>query len=477
PPPPPAKPSIVLVELKVEKLRGAARDLVEEALRARLAERSRTPLPDARSVSGAMDLAGIRKLQKPEHFRAVAKALSADIGVQAKLAKSGDAIDASLVGHAPAKDFATSVSRAFPAVEMSAGLASLVDDLLRAMDAQPAAPGPGPGAGSEPTGTAPLPLPTIAPTLALPIPGPSTAAEPAPAAATAPPSPDSVAEARRHFDQGVVLFDEGAYDAALAEFHASYELNPVPSVLFNVGLTQKALYRYGEAIATLEKFLADAGPKLSPERRAETEKLVADMRLLLAEVAVEGVPAGALLVVDGREAGVAPLAAPLQLAAGPHTIEASAEGFRSRALKIVVAAGVPQQLSLTLQVIPKSGLVTIGSKPIGAQVLIDGKAVGRTPFKADMLARGYQLELRAKGFRPYRGEITVTAGKKRNVNLTLEEEKPPAPWYTSGWVWGAGAVVAAGATIAVVLVVTAEPQEPIDGTLPPGQTSVGAVRW
>jgi hypothetical protein len=37
-------------------------------------------------------------------------------------------------------------------------------------------------------------------------------------------------------------------------------------VLYNIGLTQKALFRYGESIATLERYLKEAGG-LPPERQ------------------------------------------------------------------------------------------------------------------------------------------------------------------------------------------------------------------
>src|SRR6185503_20787563 len=94
-------------------------------------------------------------------------------------------------------------------------------------------------------------------------------AQPAPAPApkvVAPPAenPAVVEEAKRHFEQGVALFNDGNYSAALAEFEAAYKTRPAPAVLYNIGLTQKALFRYPEAIDSLTRYLA-ALPELAPE--------------------------------------------------------------------------------------------------------------------------------------------------------------------------------------------------------------------
>ena len=69
-----------------------------------------------------------------------------------------------------------------------------------------------------------------------------------------------MAEAKRHFDQAVALFNDGDFGAALTEFEASYKIHPAAGVLYNIGLSQKALYRYDEAL--------DVAAQV-PRRRAE----------------------------------------------------------------------------------------------------------------------------------------------------------------------------------------------------------------
>ena len=185
--------------------------------------------------------------------------------------------------------------------------------------------------------------------LMLPVLRRAAAAEPAPAA------PAASDEGKRHFEQAVALYNDGDYATALAEFSASYQAAPLPAVLYNIGVAQKALFRYAEAIDTLQRYLAEAQPRA--ERRAEVERLCAEMEALLAPVTLQVTPADAALVVDGRSAAGGARGRPLRLAAGAHVIEASAEGYRPLRREIMVSAGRPLTLTLALAELPRAGKV------------------------------------------------------------------------------------------------------------------------
>jgi hypothetical protein len=109
-----------------------------------------------------------------------------------------------------------------------------------------------------------------------------------------------------------------------------------------------------------------------------------------------------------------------------------------------------------------------------SEVKIDDKVVGMAPVDVELPIGGHQIEVTAKGYQPYRGELVVAGGQVRDVKVTLE--LPPAPqrgkWYKQWYVWVPVGVVAAGA-IAVGLGVglTQKPQ-PLVGTLDPGAQPV-----
>ena len=64
-------------------------------------------------------------------------------------------------------------------------------------------------------------------------------------------------EAKRHFTNGVHLFEDRNFAGALVEFEASFKQNPTAAALQNIAVCQKGLFRYADAIATLERMLRD----------------------------------------------------------------------------------------------------------------------------------------------------------------------------------------------------------------------------
>jgi hypothetical protein len=350
---------------------------------------------------------------------------------------------------------------------------------------------------APPPPVAPAPAPAPAPVAGVPrlAPAavPSEAAKPAPAvvggaaAATAPspntlvgptvpPTPARLAEARLHFQQGVALFREQNYDAALAEFHGAYGISGEPIVLYNLGLTYKALFRYGEAMEILERYLAESasrGHPVAKDRRAEVESIVTEMRSLLADVTIVLTPPDAILHIDGRPVALA-IDGVVKLPAGSHVIDASAPDYMAGRREITVVAGTPQSVPLALAAIPRTGTVTITASQIGARIKVDGKELGPAPVTMELGAGGHQVEVMAPGYAPGRSELAVAAGQSRTVNIVLE--LPPVarettPLYERWWFWAGVGVVAAG-TVGTILLWPEGKQGALAGTLGTADTTI-----
>jgi hypothetical protein len=243
-------------------------------------------------------------------------------------------------------------------------------------------------------------------------------------------------------------------------------------VLYNIGLTQKALFHYNEAIDSLQEYAAK-DKKIKPDQQKQVQQLISEMRALLAQVTINVIPDGATIKLDDRAIGQAPMK-PYGIAAGNHKIDISAEGYQPQNKEILISAGQPQTINFKLEAIPKSGKAHITANQPLSEVKIDDKVVGMAPVDVELPIGGHQIEVTAKGYQPYRGELVVAGGQVRDVKVTLE--LPPAPqrgkWYKQWYVWVPVGVVAAGA-IAVGLGVglTQKPQ-PLVGTLDPGAQPV-----
>jgi hypothetical protein len=238
-------------------------------------------------------------------------------------------------------------------------------------------------------------------------------------------------EARERFSRGLHLFENGDNGGALAEFKRANELIPNRLVLFNIGLVYAAMDRPVEATAALEKVLKDAGPlKAEHLARAQAVKDEQEKRIGVVQVTTN-VPA--TIEVDGLEAGTTPLAAPLRVAAGTRVIGAVASGHLPARREIIVAGQARVETALELR--PSEARlahIEIRCALPGADVLVDGIPVGKTPLLASITTEpGTRVvELRRAGYVTQRREIVLQDGARGE--LSFEPEMDAAAATTSG---------------------------------------------
>lgn len=270
-------------------------------------------------------------------------------------------------------------------------------------------------------------------------------------------------EASAHFSAGVALAKRGDHAAALAEFEEAYELTGAWEYLFNIGVTQKTLFRYGAAIRTLEQYLREGGDQVTADRATKVATELSELRRLVGEVVVlvEGAPAQ--IEIDGLFEGVTPLDAPLFVAPGDHTIRALRDGELPDERAISVVSGERVEVALAPRLpeqAPTTARITITTDPPGAQVSVDGGPAIAAPWTGELPAGGHRVIASLRGFRVEDSEFGVDAGQDRTLPLALErlppEGKPiykkPAFWIT------VGAVALVGAVGGIVY--AAQPEDP-----------------
>lgn len=145
-------------------------------------------------------------------------------------------------------------------------------------------------------------------------------------AQTEPVRPDATraAEARSLFERALTDLDARRYTPAMLLLDESYRLNPVPVVLYNLGLAHRALGHHRAAIEHFELYLQQSGGDLPEGREAAVRAVVAQLRGDLATVRFEVTPAAFTVTVDGRDAATDDGA--LSLDPGAHTVAVAARG-------------------------------------------------------------------------------------------------------------------------------------------------------
>lgn len=149
------------------------------------------------------------------------------------------------------------------------------------------------------------------------------------------------------FRRGVDRFGQEEYEGALELFERSHAVSPVNLVLYNIGMCQRALFRYVESIETFERYLAVGGDDIPTDRRDEVRVLVEEMSALVGSLEITVSPAQAEVLVDDRRVAPEQLER-LRLRSGLHTVRARAEGFEEVVREVHVEPQVMTEVMLAL---------------------------------------------------------------------------------------------------------------------------------
>jgi tetratricopeptide (TPR) repeat protein len=151
--------------------------------------------------------------------------------------------------------------------------------------------------------------------------------------------------------EGVSAYAAQDWKGALAAFLASYQAAPSYEVLQNIGLCQKQLGQFNDAVASFEAYLKQGGKRIPLDRRAKAVELLQEIRAFTGAVDVLADGASAEVSVDGVRAGKTPLSK-LLLAPGPRRFTLTREGFATWERTYQIVSGSDVAVSATLEPLP-----------------------------------------------------------------------------------------------------------------------------
>ena len=131
---------------------------------------------------------------------------------------------------------------------------------------------------------------------------------------------------------------------------------------------------------------------------------------------VKTIPSGANVMLSNTFAGQSP--AKLSLSANtPQLIQLSKAGYETQSREISVDSGASKTLSVKLK--PKLGVIHLVVTPADAEVLVDGKKMGRAKRQLRLVAIEHRLEIMKKGYQSYRTRITPRPGFPQEIDVAL----------------------------------------------------------
>jgi PEGA domain-containing protein len=156
---------------------------------------------------------------------------------------------------------------------------------------------------------------------------------------------------------------------------------------------------------------------------------------------VRSEPAGASVIVDGREHGTTPTVV-RGLGRGTHRVRVIRDGYLPDERNVAVTRNQPSpSLLVTLEprhpaaerisqsassdpgrtITPYTGSLVVESLPPGASVYLDNKPVGRTPLTLNSVNAGeHVVRLERDGYRRWGRSIRVVAAERNRVTASLE---------------------------------------------------------
>jgi len=232
---------------------------------------------------------------------------------------------------------------------------------------------------------------------------------------TPPAAEDTPADSyKKHMANGVKLFNDGNFAAAIVEFEAAYAERPKASPLLNIALCQKSLFNYPKAIAALERALSLHGDTMEAEDRAASENAIKEMRALLGYVKVELSPSHATLLVDDEPLPQGAADKPVPLGPGKHVLAARADGYESAEETITVTSADRDKI-VRLALVPNKGWVVVKTDDPEMAIAIDQQPLALGEW-AGLVEPGTHLVQMYKPNGPeYTFQVLVVAGKAQEV--------------------------------------------------------------
>jgi formylglycine-generating enzyme required for sulfatase activity len=191
----------------------------------------------------------------------------------------------------------------------------------------------------------------------------------------------------------------------------------VSGISFNIGDNFLLLPGQHEVVAEAQGYRPLATSfEVTSERTQEVELA---LEPLPGKLRVDSALDDIEVFVDGEAVGTGPGIIG-DIPRGPHIVEFRKHRyFPLRREMDIEGLGKTQSVEVELE--PAWGQMRVTSVPDGAEVLIDGQAVGTTPITTEVLETGTQLVVAKRGFKTWEKQVSVQAGSTE-VYPTIELE-------------------------------------------------------
>lgn len=141
-----------------------------------------------------------------------------------------------------------------------------------------------------------------------------------------------------------------------------------------------------------------------------------DLVMRSANLTIVATPAESKIFVDGQEVGHNGFAS-VNLSMGEHNYSVECDDYLAEKNKTII---LDKNETLTIDLQPLFGYLTVTSVPEGADVFINGLRSGTTPYLLKKIKRGANnIEVKLNGYYDYAEYVEITIGETKNIEVNL----------------------------------------------------------
>ena len=128
-------------------------------------------------------------------------------------------------------------------------------------------------------------------------------------------------------------------------------------------------------------------------------------------------PSGAEVLINGQKMGTTPIT--VNLTAGDHQMELRKDLYSTDRSTFTLQGGTTQQI--TRKLIPRFGFLSVQGTPANADLILNGKPIGKSPVTAMEINSGaHTLIARMDLHHEFREEFTVQDNERKNISYELK---------------------------------------------------------
>jgi len=225
---------------------------------------------------------------------------------------------------------------------------------------------------------------------------------------------DAAAQARRHYESGVSLFEAGNKDQALVEFQLANELFPKKENLFMIAQCQYHLGLLKEARASYQEFLSQpSSGELADIARLRIEAINRRSGVIV----INTVPDQVQVRIEGEGkvfTGEAPNE--FRVPRGRYRVAVSKPNFTTQERGITIDAADTKPLFFKLDPIPAR--LEIHTRPPNATLYVRGNRA-QNPYAQEVEPGNYEIYAEANYYLPRREGVSLAPGQQLKLDLPL----------------------------------------------------------